>query len=157
MPDPVYTDDATIGRDAILLRRVLVRINTTIRWDEEAEIWRPTSAAFQDSPDGHPMSVDLLEEWESRGYSALKTLEGHDDFALVSITAGVARENGQIVVRAPLPPRNGLPENPAHALVVGLKGPNRQGKKNSRALSLAAQWIVAPPVAPPSDSSRSSE
>jgi hypothetical protein len=61
-------------------------------------------------------------------------LKGHEEYGVVAFTAGVARSKQQIVVRDP------LPDQPAHALVLG-----RKTDSVRRALARAARWIVRPP------------
>lgn len=127
MAGPKYTDDQTIQNDDELWRRVppwwLVS-------DEMLSQPRISSAAFDDSPNGSPMSVVLANE--SRGPESV--LEGHKGFALVSITAGLARECSQGVAREP------LREEPAHAVVFGKKT-----KAVQRRFAQEANWVVPPP------------
>jgi hypothetical protein len=122
-------DDPTIEDDAPLWRRVPPHHFVL---DEQSGSVRPSSAAFEDHPDGSPMSVLLGAE--SAGPDSV--LAGHPDFALASITAGLARECGQLVVRDP------LPMEPAHALVIG-----RKTKGVRKRMAVAASWVVAPPDA----------
>jgi hypothetical protein len=127
VPTNDYQDDPTIPDDADLWRRIP-------RWhlvnDESIGQIRPSSAAFEDHPDGSPMSVVLGAE--SRG--AESVLAGYPGFALASIKAGLARECQQGVARDP------LPEEPAHAVVFGHKT-----KSVRKRLAREATWVVAPP------------
>lgn len=83
-----YTDDATIADEAILLRRIPPR---HLVYDENLMRWRPSSAAFENHPDGSPMSVLLADVLRTSGRNAADALRGHEGFALAAITAGLAR------------------------------------------------------------------
>ena len=122
-----YSDDPTIPDDAELWRRIPP-------WhfvpDENSGQIRPSSATFEDHPDGSPMSVLLATEAGDPQH----TLAGHQAFALASITAALARGLGLGVARAP------LTDEPAHAVVFG-----RKNKRVSRRLALGSRWIIPPP------------
>jgi hypothetical protein len=125
-------DNASIHDEAALWRRVPP---WPFIYDENLARWRPSSAAFADDPDGHPMSVVLAEVVAAAGRVPAQILLGHDGFALAAITAGLARGSGQGVVRDP-------PwDEPAHALVIGPKT-----KAVQRRLAKAAVWVVPPPA-----------
>lgn len=121
------TDDPSIPDDEELWRRIPPH---HFFFDDADGRLRPASAAFDNDPDGSPMSVFLASG--TPGPDA--ALAGHDGHALAAITAGLARANGQGVVRAPLP---GLP---SHAHVEGPKP-----KSIQRRLARAARWVVPPP------------
>ncbi len=133
MPQPQtpYIDDPTIGNDAPLWRRVPPR---HFVFDDNLGNWRPSTAAFEDHPDGSPMSVVLGQEILDGGRTADSVLEGHDGFGLVSFLAELARAEGQGIVRKP------LAEEPAHAEVFGKK--TRAVKK---AFAKNCKWVVSPP------------
>jgi hypothetical protein len=120
-------DDASIPDDAELWRRIPP---WHIHDDVKLGRVRPASAAFDDDPDGQPMSVTLGAESSGPEY----VLAGHERFALAAITAGQARACGLRVVRDP------LPDNPAHALVIG-----RKTESVMRRLARGAAWVVPPP------------
>ncbi len=122
------TDDPSIPDEAELWRRVPPDFYT---YDERLGRRRPSSGAFDNHRDGSPMSVVLAAE--SRGVDAV--LAGYAGYGLVAITAGLARACGQGVVRAP------LPDEPAHAHVVGAK--TSSVKKR---LARDARSIVEPPA-----------
>lgn len=126
-----YTDDATIADEAILLRRIPPR---HLVYDENLMRWRPSSAAFENHPDGSPMSVLLADVLRTSGRNAADALRGHEGFALAAITAGLARAHHQDVAREP------LPDEPAHAVVVGIKT-----QAIRRKLAKQATWAVPPP------------
>lgn len=128
VPPDGYRDDPTIPDNAPLWRRIPPHHFVA---DPDTGQLRPSSAAFEDHPNGSPMSVVLGAE--ARGPSAV--LADHLGFGLAAITAGLARELGQIVVRDP------LPDEPAHALVVGSKT-----KSLRRRMALASTWVVEPPA-----------
>jgi hypothetical protein len=93
---------------------------------------RPSSAAFEDDPDGNPMSVfvENLVRCASKGENDV--LLGHKDFALAAVTAGFAREQKQGVDLEPT-------DFPGHAVVFGKKP-----KSISRSFAKAAKWVIAP-------------
>lgn len=130
MADGANHDDPTIVDAASLWRRIppwhFVR-------DDNAGIMRPSSAAFENHPNGSPMSVILGDEILASGRLAEEVLAGHVGFALAVFTAGLARQSGQGVMRDP------RPEEPAHAVVFGEK-PKRVG----RLLAKSAKWVISP-------------
>lgn len=126
-----YVDDLAIENEAPLWRRVSPK---QFFFDENRDCWRPSSAAFNDHPNGTPMSVVLGQEVLDAGRTAEGVLEGHEGYALASFTAGLVREYGQGIVRAP------MPNEPAHAEVFGKKT-----KSVQRALAKNCQWVVPPP------------
>jgi len=130
MAEPTLQDDQTITDSADLWRRIPP---WHFVFDENSGEVRPSSAAFDNDPDGSPMSVLLADLMVELKKAPLDALSGHESFALAAITAGLARANGQAVVRDP------LPDEPTHALVAGLKT-----KSVRRKLARGAQWVIAP-------------
>jgi hypothetical protein len=130
MPAGDYTDDPTIADDAVLWRRIPP---WHVIFDANLGRPRPSKAAFEDHPNGSPMSVVLAEEVARSGRAAADVLRGHEDFALAAITAGLARERNQGVARDP------VPEEPAHAVVFG-----RKTESVKRALARGSQWVLPP-------------
>jgi hypothetical protein len=130
VPTGVYTDDPTIANDAILWRRIP---SWHVIFDENLGLRRPSKAAFEDHPNGSSMSVVLAEEVALSGRTAEDVLRGYEEFALAAITAGLAREKNQGVVREP------LPEEPAHAVVFG-----RKTASVKRALARGTHWVLPP-------------
>ena len=126
-------DDDTIPNDCLLLRRVPYKPDFYIIWDDNKKSWRPSSAAFRDHPNGSDMSIVLGCILELSGRPYTDVLVGHDSFSLAAITTKVARDNGQKVIKDP------LPQEPAHGLVAGDK------KKASKNMAREAQWIVPAP------------
>jgi hypothetical protein len=126
MENAIYHDDSTISDDNNLWRRIHP---AQIVYDNNLKSYRPSSAAFDDSSNGSPMSVILAEE--NRNPST--ALENYEGFSMVSLTARLVRDCGQGIARDP------LPDEPAHALVFGEK-PKSIRKK----LAQAAEWIVSP-------------
>lgn len=135
MAEAQYNDDPSIESDSRLFRRVPP---AWIVWDNNLQRWRPTKAAFSDSPDGHPMSVALECELVAHGSPPSSVLVGHDGFGLASITAQLARDLGQAIVRDP------QPGDPAHGLVFGNKTDSIRKK-----MAKAAAWEVSPNLPPP--------
>jgi hypothetical protein len=133
-----YLDDATIADEETLLRRV------PPQWivpDKNTGAARPSSQAFDNGRDGLTMSVYLTSVLESISVAPEECLEGHPDYRMAGITAGVVRHENQLVVRDPGTDADADP-NPgdeAHGLVVG----NKRAKLRSR-LAKAAFWVVAP-------------
>jgi hypothetical protein len=125
-----YKDDPSVKNDCRLFRRVPP---TWIIWDGNLGRWRPTSAAFNNSRDGHPMSIALECELVLRGLPPSSVLAAHEGFSLTFITTELARNLGQAVVRDP------TPDEPAHGLVVGTKS-----DKVKKRMAAAAVWEVAP-------------
>lgn len=124
-----YEDDSTITDAEDLWRRI------PQRWivpDRETGGSRISSAAFDDHPNGSPMSVYLCSVVLAEGRGPNTVLM--TDFYLAAITAKTARENGQGIHRAP------LPEESSHAEVFGKKT-----KSIKRKLARAAHWVVPPP------------
>lgn len=134
MSDDELVDDPTIPDKAVLWRRVHYE-NYVVDENEGRLRRRPTSHAFRDSKDGSPMSVFLADEFDEPD----EVLEDHDGWGLVSITAGLARKCGQLVVRdrAPDAPRG-------HAYVVG----DKRKKTVRQCLATQAEEVVSPSPPP---------
>ena len=130
MSDLPYRDDVSISDDANLWRRIHPDWVVT---DENRGGVRPSSAAFDDSDDGTPLSVVIEEAVLASGRDAAKILENYAGYSLAAFTAGAARANGQGVARTP------TPEEPAHGSVFGKKT-----KSVKRRLSHASSWVIAP-------------
>lgn len=139
MSAPGLGDDKTIRDECELFRRVLVTPGVHIIWDNNLGRWRPTSAAFRDHQNGSPMSVCLGDILVELGRPPESVLQGNEGLALAVITAGLARQNNQGVVRDP------LPDEPAHGHVVGKK------KKEARVMAKTAAWVVDPGLPPPNN------
>lgn len=123
-------DDSTILDEAELWRRIHPE------WvvpDENTGGFRLSSAAFDDSPDGSPTSVLLVDIVRETGRDEEDVLAGFDGYTLASVTAGDARGCKQGIARDP------LPNEPAHAYVFGSKT-----KSLKRCLARHAQWIIPP-------------
>src|SRR5437870_136262 len=90
------SDDPSIPDSEDLWRRIPPRHFIA---DENRGVIRPSSAAFEDDDDGSPMSVYLASDTPSPGAA----LVGHAGFALAAITARLARECKQGIVRDPQP------------------------------------------------------
>ena len=127
-----YEDDATILEGAVLLRRIPP---WHFFFDKNLRRVRPSGAAFEDDPDGTPMSVSLKEVMERDGRTVSDSLARHPGFALVGFTARLARKCEQGIARDP------LPDDTAHAVVFGPKP-----KSVRRKFAREAVWMVAPPA-----------
>ena len=122
-----YRDDPTISDDAELWRRIPPNY---ICYDENRRVWRPESWAFSDDEDGDPMSAFIGAE--CGGVDVL--LRGLDDYGIAAITAGFARERGQIIYRRPDAPE------PGHVFVHGPKT-----RSAMRAFARSCRWVHLPP------------
>lgn len=120
---PVSSDD--IPDDAELWRRI-----PHWHYVPDGERIRPSSAAFEDNPNGTPMSVFIASECGD----PQRLLAQYPGFGVVSFTAGKAREYGLDVVRKPL---EGQP--PGHAEVIGRKTKSIRSK-----LAKTCPWVVGP-------------
>ncbi len=85
---PTYEDDESILDDADLWRRIPPWhiVNDNNRGGK-----RISKAAFEDHPDGSPMSVVLGQEVVAAGRDPGSIVASYDDFCLASVTAGLAR------------------------------------------------------------------
>lgn len=103
-----FDNDDTIADAERLLRRV-----PPLWWifDDNLGCHRPSTAAF----DAEEMSVSLASSLVAFWQPLTTVLAGHEGYALVAITAGLARQGGQAVARDP------IPENPHHGVVFGKK------------------------------------
>ena len=130
MMQRAYIDDPTIANDEVLLRRIP-------RWhfyfDKNLGRQRPSSAAFEDHPNGSPMSVHLANILKLHGLGAESILVGHDGYAIAGILAELARTNGQGICQKP------LDNAPAHAEVFGPKPESVRQR-----FAKASHWIIAP-------------
>lgn len=95
---------------------------------------RPSSAAFEDDEDGHPMSIYRRNVIENEGGSVDRVMGGHDGFGLVSLTlssyATVSKQT--ILTRSPA-------RQPTRLLVV----PKRMGI--GKFFARPALWVIQPP------------
>src|SRR5438876_11908353 len=100
MENDGYSDDPTIPDEAELWRRIppwhFVK-------DENLGQIRPSKAAFDNHPNGSPMSVVLADVVVETGRGPDAVLAGHRGFALAAITAGLARGGQEGVAREALP------------------------------------------------------
>jgi hypothetical protein len=125
-----WTDDPTVLADHFLWRRIP---GWHFVWDGNRNTIRPSSAAFDNDPDGSPMSVQLAEVLLEYGLDERHVLSGHRGFAIARLRAESARTCDQGIARDP------KPDEPAHALVFGEK-PDRIRKRLGR----ASEWQSEP-------------
>lgn len=126
-----YSDDLSIPDQAVLWRRIPP---WHFVFNANLQHWRPSSAAFDNDPDGNPMSVILAEAALEAGRTPVVVLSSHEGYGMAAIMAGFARACGQGVARDP------VPEEPAHAVVFGPKP-----KSVRRQLAKEAAWVLPPP------------
>ncbi len=93
--------------------------------------YRISSAAFDDSPDGTPMSGFWERLHQQMGLNENDALSGHENFSLASFKAKLARQLEQGIQHDP------TEDAPAHVLVFG---PKRKPIK--RGLAAGAHWLV---------------
>lgn len=133
-----YKDDGTIEDRCALLRRI--HPNWLI-YDANRECVRITSAAFKDQELSVHVGADITEQGID-----LETIlqEKHGEYALASITAGLARDHKQVVCRDP------QEDQLCHGLVCGAKKPKREfrGRRVATCKAFAEfateNWIVPP-------------
>jgi hypothetical protein len=124
-----YEDDPSIADDDVLWRRVPLHPSWVV-FDETQGRLRPSSSAFDNHRDGTPMSAYLA----AGGNTVEEVLEGHPNYSLAGFSAGLARLQGQGIVRRP------MPAFPSHVEVFGPKS-----KSVRSALAKGCHWVVAPP------------
>ena len=131
MLQPDRKDDPTIHNDERLWRRVPPG---QIIWDSNLSGYRPSSAVFRPSDE---MSVDIASLTTPEA-----VLFNYAQYSLIEFEAGVARNEGCIIVRDP------LPENPSHALVCGSNAEGRLTKSQAKNISRYSRWIILkhPPI-----------
>jgi hypothetical protein len=130
MPGPLYADDAGIADSADLWRRL---IREWVVPDSNTGGIRISSAAFDDSRDGTPMSVLLADIVAQTRQKPEEVLAGFAGYGLAAITAGAVRVCKQGVMPTP------EPDEPAHASVFGPKtGSTKKG------MAKAARLLIYP-------------
>ena len=128
MPD--LLDDPAISDASALWRRV--HPSWIVRDDNRGGM-RLSSAAFDDSADGSPLSVLIAEVVLQTKRTAQAVLADFDGYALAATTAGNARKQGQGIAATP------EPDEPAHASVFGPKT-----KSIKRVMAKDATWVIGP-------------
>jgi hypothetical protein len=133
MEEPAnFADDPAIADDVDLWRRILPQ---WVVKDENTGELRPSSAAFDDSPDGSPMSVVIEKIAMAQQISPAKVLNGYVGYGLCAFTAGLAR-----ALELSIATRPEVHGEPAHGFVVGKK--TRSVRKK---LSKASRWVILSP------------
>jgi len=130
MENHEYIDDPAIPNSEDLWRRIHPLWAVP---DNNSGGWRVSSAAFDDSTDGSPLSVLLATVVAKTHRTADDVITHYAGYFLASITAGTAREYGQGIDPTP------TPDEPAHASVFGKK--TASIKRN---LATRAKWVIAP-------------
>jgi len=126
-----FPDDPAIAHGEALLRRVPPK---HFYLDQNLGRWRPSSAAFEDDDDGDPMSVYRRGIIEAEGCSIHRVMQGHENYALASLTTGQIRSKDQTVHA------DALPEESSHTQVCGAKP-----KSTCRWFAKQAEWAIPPP------------
>ena len=98
MAEHSLRDDYSISDDTDLWRRI--RPNWVV-WDDNDKMPRVSSAAFDNSRDGSPLSVLIADVVRATGRNEHDMLVSFEGYSLVAIKAGHARENKQGVARTP--------------------------------------------------------
>jgi hypothetical protein len=115
-------DDASIGNDEILLRRVA---ENSIHWDKELHRLRPSTSTFkQDGPDG------LVSVYLSSETTPASVASGGPEKYLASIEAGFLRAQRLGIIRDP------TSWGPGHCVITGRK---TRGKLYP--IACEAQWV----------------
>jgi hypothetical protein len=128
--EQIPADDKTIVDDAILWRNIPP---WHVILDKNAQTLRPSKAAFDDHPNGSPMSVTLAELVLESGRGPQDVINGLEGFKLSSFPVSLARSLGQGMERKP------LEQEPAHAEVFGPKPESVRRK-----LAKGSQWVIGP-------------
>lgn len=126
-----YTDDPKVSDEAVLWRCIPA---WHFVFDKNRGRGRPKSAAFENHPDGTPMSILFADLVEQDGRGPRDAVAGHEDFGLAAITAGLARRCEQGVAHDP------LPSEPAHGVVFGKKTYSVR-----KTFAKQAVWVIPPP------------
>lgn len=131
-------DDPNIADDAVLWRRIPDTPHCVYKEDR---IILPSSSNFLDE-DENEVSVDLASLTTTE-----RTLKNHEQFGLVSVTAGVPREHNQIVDSDPIVDlENPGNNNPAHCVICAkpelASGKGR--KKAAKQIALKSTWVIYP-------------
>ena len=126
-------DDPTILPSCELWRR----LNPVFCVADESSTtgWRISSGAFDDSPDGSPMSIRVGDKMAELGLgyeTVLSPEQAKEGWGLAALTAGVVRMHGQIVYYSD------EPGEPAHGSVEGKKSPKVRKK-----LSASSRQLIA--------------
>ena len=129
MSEKSSTNEPSIADDEVLLRRL--QPDWIVPGNHGR--MRIASAAFKHEE----MSILFYSVLQNQGRTVQDALSGHSDNSLCSITAGLARELGQLVVYDVEPPND-----PAHGLVVGKKT-----KAVANRFAREARWVI--PDRPP--------
>lgn len=119
-------DDLSIPGEAVLWRRVPPYHFVA---DASGAI-RPSSAAFEDDPDGDPMSTVLATPERD----PFPVLLGNDSWALAAIPVALIRALGWVVSRQP------TQDESDHVVVIGNKSHARR-----RRVARECTWVIPPP------------
>lgn len=121
-------DDQSVPGDTELWRRIPNWPNRVV-YDENLGRVRPSSANFDDHPNGTPMSVAIADGIVTHQ----EVLRDHPSFYLVGFTVGQIRDVGLGILRRP------LVDQPWHGEVTGRKSASVKSR-----LARQSFWIIAP-------------
>lgn len=136
--DVEITDDESITEDVHLLRRV-PNWPTMVKFDENLQTYRPSSACFGDRDTGDKqVSVTHKQDLLSSNGTITDIIRDYPGFGVASVEAGFARSglrNPQKLVRDP------TDDDPHHCLIVGPKNGNDK-KKLAKHASMPIQPLM---------------
>lgn len=109
--DPIL-DDSSIQNTDHVWRRIPPY---HLVFDDNHNKFRPSSAAFEDHPNGSPMSAQLASVLKTMGISPEAALKNYPKFGLVSLSVKLLRDTGQSIAFQP------RQDQPGHVEVSGNK------------------------------------
>lgn len=124
MPDELDLEEVELPETAFLWRRIPP---WHYKFEENAGDFRPTTAAFEDNPDGQPMSAYIADECAQPE----NALAGHDGYGLVAIPISVLKAKNMKIVRQEVEGPRGH---------VGVVGKKTDGVR--KAIKRASIWVV---------------
>lgn len=131
-------DDASVGHDSLLLRRIPIQWRSCIVWDANKKYWRPSSQMFKNHKDNAlAISVNLKIVLDELGQPVESVIRDPGKYALAAVPAGLVRQYNQVIQKKP------EKDDPSHGHVLGAKD-----KSVQTALAEAAIWVIAPPDQP---------
>lgn len=135
---PEFTDDSSIANECYIYRRInpewIQKDPITGKRELNPDSGEPivTTASFDNSKDGHPMSVHLGNVMEEEGITAEMLLADYPGYGMVRFPASLFRELNQAIVRNPT-------DDISHGLIAGNKtySIKKRLKKN-------IEWVIIP-------------
>jgi hypothetical protein len=136
---PIFADDTSIANQHRLWRRVPPGLPWVL-WDNNLKRMRITSAAYDDSRDGTPLSVYLEQDALASNTQPDNCLQQHTGFGMAALPAGSARTKKQIINRFPIV--GAITANPCDPFHAAIIGPKTHGNKSG--MAKASQWLIVP-------------